>query len=171
MATILEFATPSSNSFPGARNTVRLFQAPSENHFKTNKVATPQQLQEAFNNGLPNVTPGSYSTMINRENKDDWLDSCLLKDEKSDDIEVCLIMEEKIHSDKPNGERWLKVALYHKVKKHYLLRSITNKFYNNISPKNPNWNKQSKNENWWICLSTIGADIEFFNTLRDVLGY
>lgn len=166
MAVTLEFSIPSTST-----SSVRLFQAPSGNHFKTNKFATHEQLQLAFDNGLPDLTPGSYSKMINHINKEEWLETCLLKNENSQGKQIVLIMEEQIHTSNPDGTRWLKVVIYDSFHNHYLLRSITNKFYNNISQKNPNWNKQSKNENWWICLSTIGTDIEFFNTLRDVLGY
>ena len=166
----LEFAIP-TKGFEGSENTVRLFQAPSENHYKNNRKATPEQLQEAFDNGLPDLEEGSYSKMINYVNTEDWLRPSLLDSEKELGKEVVLIMEEKIHAKKPEGIRWLKVVIYDGIEHCYLLRSITNTYYNNISARNPNWNKQSKDENWWICLSTIGADIEFFNKLREVLDY
>ena len=163
-ATYLEFATPKTST-----TEVRLFKAGSQNHFKNNQIATPEQLQTAFNNGLPDLEPGCHSNMLNIRNKQEWLKPCLLANDSEDDFEVVLLMEELLNLDKPNGGRWLKAAVRNKKTNCYHFRSITNKYYDHITSKY--WNRPSKNENWWICLSTIGTDIQFFNSLREVLDY
>jgi len=156
----LEFTSPSSNKL-----VVNLFNARS--HRTTNKSATRQQLQDAYDNGLPDLEEGNYTKMIKYENTEDWLEPCLLENEEENDKNVVLIMEEKIHMQNPEGKRWLKVAIYDSIRNCYLLRSITNIVDNNNSSSN--YNLQSKNNNWYICLATIGTDIEFFNELRRVL--
>lgn len=162
----LEFASPSSNqAFKNAKLQVRLFNARS--HRTTNKSATRQQLQDAYDKGLPDLEEGSYSKMIKYENTEDWLRPCLLENEEENDKNIVLIMEEKIHMQNPEGKRWLKVAIYDSIRNCYLLRSITNIVDNNNSSSN--YNLQSKNNNWYISLATIGTDIEFFNELRRVL--
>lgn len=166
----LEFASPSSDEeFKDANLQVRLFHKGKKNHFKNNRTATRQQLQDAYDNGVPELEEGSYSKMIKYENTEDWLKPCLLENEEENDKNVVLIMEEKIHAEKPEGIRWLKVVIYDGIEDYYLLRTITNTYDNTKKKRNPHCNKQSKDKNWWICLSTIGTDIEFFNELRRVL--
>lgn len=111
------------------------------------------------------TTDNNYNmNEINVSTYNDWINTCLLKNENEKDFEIVLLMEELKHLELP-FERWLTVCLYNNKDNMFYFRRITN----NNPIVNFRTYKHSKNLKWFIDTFNVSTGKSFWQRLNDLL--